>query len=98
VVLRDGRAAHLRPITPEDADALVAFYARVSDQSKYYRFFAPYPTLSERDVTRFTQVDYDRRVALVVTLGPQLIAVGRYDAISSVAAEVVRDPAEDLFR
>ena len=88
MVLRDGRAAHLRPITPEDADALVAFYARVSDQSKYYRFFAPYPTLSERDVTRFTQVDYDRRVALVVTLGPQLIAVGRYDAISSVAAEV----------
>ncbi len=88
MVLRDGRAAHLRPITPDDADALVAFYARVSDQSKYYRFFAPYPTLSERDVTRFTQVDYDRRVALVVTLGPQLIAVGRYDAISTVMAEV----------
>jgi acyl-CoA synthetase (NDP forming)/RimJ/RimL family protein N-acetyltransferase len=88
VVLRDGRAAHLRPITPGDAEALVAFYARVSDQSKYYRFFAPYPTLSERDVARFTQVDHDRRVALVVTLGPQLIAVGRYDAISPVLAEV----------
>jgi acyl-CoA synthetase (NDP forming)/RimJ/RimL family protein N-acetyltransferase len=88
VVLRDGRAAHLRPITPDDAEALVAFYARVSDQSKYYRFFAPYPTLSERDVARFTQVDHDRRVALVVTLGPQLIAVGRYDAISPVLAEV----------
>ena len=88
VVLRDGRAAHLRPITPDDAGALVEFYARVSDQSKYYRFFAPYPTLSERDVARFTQVDHDRRVALVVTLGAQLIAVGRYDAISSSVAEV----------
>ena len=88
MVLRDGRAAHLRPITPDDAEALVAFYARVSDQSKYYRFFAPYPTLSDRDVARFTQVDHDRRVALVVTLGPQLIAVGRYDAISPVLAEV----------
>ncbi len=41
---------------------------RVSEQSKYFRFFAPYPTLSDKDVTRFTTVDNDRRVAFVVTL------------------------------
>lgn len=87
-MLRDGRGAHLRPITPDDAEALVAFYARVSDQSKYYRFFAPYPNLSERDVARFTRVDHDRRVALVVTVGPRLLAVGRYDAIDDQLAEV----------
>ncbi len=52
VVLRDGATAHLRPITPEDADLLVEFYARVSEQSKYYRFFAPYPQLSDRDVAQ----------------------------------------------
>ncbi len=88
VVLRDGRGAHLRPIGPQDAEALVAFYARVSDTSKYYRFFAPYPTLSQRDVERFTHVDHDQRVALVVTLGQQLIAVGRYDCLSDGRAEV----------
>ncbi|MGH3497380.1 MAG: GNAT family N-acetyltransferase [Nocardioidaceae bacterium] len=88
VVLRDGRAAHLRPITSDDAPALVEFYGRVSDQSKYFRFFAPYPTLSERDVARFTQVDQEERVALVVTLGPTIIAVGRYDAIDKASAEV----------
>ncbi|MGH3423928.1 MAG: GNAT family N-acetyltransferase [Nocardioidaceae bacterium] len=88
VVLRDGRAAQLRPITSDDAEGLVEFYSRVSDQSKYYRFFAPYPTLSERDVARFTHVDYNRRVAFVVTIGTAIIAVGRYDAIDESEAEV----------
>ncbi len=80
VLLRDGRTAHVRPIRAEDADLLVEFYGRVSDESKYYRFFSPMPTLSERDVRRFTQVDHDRRVALVMLLGGRMIAVGRYDA------------------
>ena len=53
---------------------LVAFYDRVSPESKYLRFFAPYPRLSERDVRRFTQVDYVDRVALIVTLGEEMIA------------------------
>src|SRR5919205_88139 len=61
VLLRDGRTAHLRPITPQDADDLVAFYGQVSAQSKYYRFFAAVPTLSDRDVERFTHVDHHDR-------------------------------------
>lgn len=88
VVLLDGSPAHLRPILATDADGLIAFYARVSEQSKYYRFFAPYPTLSERDVKRFTQVDHQSRVAFVVTIGPDIVAVGRYDSIDDVGAEV----------
>ncbi len=81
VLLLDGGTARLRPIHPEDADALVQFYARVSPESKYMRFFAPYPELSQRDVRHFTTVDYADRTALVVTVGPHIIAVGRYDAI-----------------
>ncbi|WP_406055283.1 GNAT family N-acetyltransferase [Kribbella sp. NBC_00889] len=88
VVLRDGATAHLRPITPGDADLLVAFYARVSEQSKYYRFFAPYPQLSDRDVARFTQVDYHDRLALIVTVGSEMIGVGRYERTGRRTAEV----------
>ena len=89
VVLIDGRAAHLRPIRPDDAGGLVDFYDnRVSAESKYLRFFAPYPHLSERDVERFTKVDYRERVALVVTVRGEIIAVGRYDAVSKDEAEV----------
>ena len=88
ILLADGGVAHLRPIRPSDADRLVAFYDRVSPESKYLRFFAPYPRLTDRDVQRFTRVDYVDRVAFIVTLGEDMIAVGRYDRIEDDHAEV----------
>ena len=88
VVLSDGATAHLRPIVAADAERLIEFYARVSDESKYLRFFAPYPRLSDRDVTRFTHVDHDDRVALILLIGDDMIAVGRYERIDAVEAEV----------
>jgi acyl-CoA synthetase (NDP forming)/RimJ/RimL family protein N-acetyltransferase len=88
VLLADGGVAHLRPIRPSDADRLVAFYERVSPESKYLRFFAAYPRLSNRDVKLFTEVDYVDRVAFIVTLGEDMIAVGRYDRIENDHAEV----------
>jgi len=80
VLLKDGRVAQLRPILQSDAERFVEFYSRVSDQSKYFRFFSSYPTLSDKDVEHFTTVDHDRRVAFVVTLHGEIIGVGRYDA------------------
>lgn len=88
VLLKDGSTAHVRPIRSEDKDLLVEFYSRVSDQSKYYRFFSPMPTLSARDVARFTEVDHVERVAFVVLLRGQMIAVGRYDVVKPGEAEV----------
>ena len=88
ILLADGGVAHLRPIRPSDADRLVAFYERVSPESKYLRFFAAYPRLSDRDVRRFTEIDYVDRVAFIVTLGEDMIAVGRYDRIEGDHAEV----------
>ena len=68
----------------------------MSEQSKYYRFFAPYPELSERDVARFTQVDYHQRLALIVTVGDEMIGVGRYEGIGRrTAEEVVSRYAQD---
>jgi acyl-CoA synthetase (NDP forming)/GNAT superfamily N-acetyltransferase len=81
VVLRDGGTAHLRPIGPEDAELLVEFYADVSPQSKYYRFFAAMPTLSEREVRRFVDVDHLNKVALVAEVGEKIIAVGQFERL-----------------
>ncbi|MFT4010810.1 MAG: GNAT family N-acetyltransferase, partial [Nocardioidaceae bacterium] len=81
VVLRDGRVAHLRPIRSSDGPGLVEFYEGVSDESRYLRFFAPMPRLSDRDVHRFTHVDHDRRVGLVLTIGEQIIAFGQYEGV-----------------
>lgn len=88
VLLRDGRTAHIRPMQPEDRELLVEFYSRVSEQSKYYRFFSPMPELSERDLDRFTQVDHRDRVAMILLVAGQMIAVGRYDTIRPGYAEV----------
>src|SRR6476659_5610615 len=88
VVLRDGSVAHVRPITPADADRIRRFHARQSDESIYMRFFAPLRQLSDRDVTRFTNVDYHDRVALVATVRGAIIGIGRYDRITPTSAEV----------
>ena len=88
VVLRDGSVAHLRPITPADAPAVHRFHAGQSEESIYMRFFAPLRQLSERDVTRFTTVDYHDRVALVATVRGEIIGIGRYDRITPTSAEV----------
>ena len=92
VVLRDGGTARIQPITADDADRLVAFYEKVSDESKYYRFFAPYPRLSANDVRRFTQHDYVNRVGLAAVVGGEFIATVRYDRIDDRGAPAT-DPA-----
>lgn len=99
VVLRDGGTARIRPITTEDAERLVSFYEQVSDESKYYRFFAPYPRLSAKDVHRFTHHDYVDRVGLAVTVGGEFIATVRYDRINSQGrpASAPADEAEVAF-
>ncbi|MFD6937501.1 GNAT family N-acetyltransferase [Streptomyces goshikiensis] len=99
VVLRDGGTARIRPITTEDADRLVSFYEQVSDESKYYRFFAPYPRLSARDVHRFTHHDYVDRVGLAATIGGEFIGTVRYDRIDATGrpASAPADEAEVAF-
>ncbi|WP_326810501.1 GNAT family N-acetyltransferase [Streptomyces scopuliridis] len=99
VVLRDGGTARIRPITTADAERLVSFYEQVSDESKYYRFFAPYPRLSDRDVHRFTHHDYVDRVGLAVTVGGEFIATVRYDRIDErgLPATAPADEAEVAF-
>ncbi|MFF3754418.1 GNAT family N-acetyltransferase [Streptomyces sp. NPDC002018] len=99
VVLRDGGTARIRPITTDDAERLVSFYEQVSDESKYYRFFAPYPRLSAKDVHRFTHHDYVDRVGLAVTVGGEFIATVRYDRIDDRGgpASAPADEAEVAF-
>ncbi|WP_426566696.1 GNAT family N-acetyltransferase [Angustibacter sp. McL0619] len=88
VVLRDGGVVHLRPIRPDDAEAVEAFHAGQSAESIYLRFFAPLQRLSERELERFTHVDHRDRVGLVATLGDAIVGIGRYDRLEGRTAEV----------
>lgn len=95
VVLRDGSVAHVRPITPADTEAMHVFHSKQSEESIYLRFFAPIKRLSDKDVYRFTHVDYDTRVALVATVGDELIGIARYDRlVDPTMAEVAFNIAD----
>ncbi|MEX2291984.1 MAG: GNAT family N-acetyltransferase [Mycobacteriales bacterium] len=98
VVLTDGGTAHLRPIRPEDADLLRAFHARLSKETVYNRFFAYRPTLADRDVARFTQVDHGDRAALVATLNDEIIGVVRYDRLPGRSDGEVAFVVEDAHQ
>ncbi|WP_203708643.1 GNAT family N-acetyltransferase, partial [Cellulomonas marina] len=95
VVLYDGSTTHVRPIRPDDAEALQAFHLGQSERSTYMRWFAPMERLSERDLTHLVTVDHDDRVALVAVTGgdgpgddERITAVARYDRIDPDVAEV----------
>jgi acyl-CoA synthetase (NDP forming)/GNAT superfamily N-acetyltransferase len=87
IVLSDGSTARLRPISPADADAIVALHSRFSERTRYLRYFSPYPRIPARDLRRFVEVDHRDREALVVGVGDRLIAVGRYDRLGPQAAD-----------
>lgn len=64
----DGVAYTIRPIRPEDAEALQDFVRELSEQSRYMRFISAMKELTERMLARYTQVDYHRELALVATI------------------------------
>jgi acetyltransferase len=85
IELSDGTAVTLRPIRPEDAEKEAAFVAGLSDHTRYLRFMHALHALSPDQLARFTQIDYDREMALVATVGngdgERQIAVARYSTL-----------------
>jgi len=55
----------VRPIRPEDAPLLVGLFESLSQRSVYLRFFSPMKRLPHSMLALFTQIDYDRHIALV---------------------------------
>ncbi len=67
IKLRSGREVAIRPIRPDDGERLKAAYRALSPKSKYQRFLAPKPRLTEMDTQYLVQVDGVDHVALVAT-------------------------------
>ena len=65
--LRDGTEVMIRPIRPEDAERETAFITELSDESRYLRFLSLVRHVTPEMVARFTQIDYDREMALIAT-------------------------------
>lgn len=58
VLASDGGTVHLRPILPVDAERLRALHGRLSERTRYLRYFGAYPRIPDRDLRRFANVDY----------------------------------------
>lgn len=66
--LADGTNIKIRPIRPEDASIEQSFVRELSPQSKYFRFMASLNELTQTMLVRFTQLDYNRELALIAVL------------------------------
>lgn len=60
-----GRRIFIRPVKPEDAPLIVELFNTLSPETIYHRFFGHIKELQPEMLARFTQIDYDREVALV---------------------------------
>ena len=95
----DGAHVVLRPIRPEDAEMEQLFVQRLSPETRYFRFMNTIRELSPHQLTRLTQIDYEREMAVVAVVEktdpPLEVGVARYatnpDGDSCEFAIVVAD-------
>jgi GNAT superfamily N-acetyltransferase len=76
--LKNGQSATVRAIRPDDKSRLVDAFERLEPRSIYSRFFQHKLELSDAELKRATEVDFENEVALVVTLhqGEREIIIG----------------------
>lgn len=78
----NGCSVSVRPVRPEDAPLEQAFVAAMSDESRFSRFMDNIRELPPSLLARFTQIDYDREMALLAVIHEEgkerLVGSARY--------------------
>jgi nucleotide-binding universal stress UspA family protein/RimJ/RimL family protein N-acetyltransferase len=99
ITLRDGARATLRPIAPEDKPLLAAMVERLSEESRYRRFFATLNELSADDLDYLVDVDHRDHEAIIAIdpLSGEALGVARFirSAGDAEVAEVAVAVADD---
>lgn len=67
VHLRDGSEVTLRPVVPDDRDAIRASFERMGPGSRYTRFLSPIEELTDRQLDYLTQLDHHDHEAIIAT-------------------------------
>jgi acetyl coenzyme A synthetase (ADP forming)-like protein len=98
VILRDGSTLPLRPARQDDIGALVTFFAALSPESRYYRFFGV-PNLDAARVAGLVPADRTRGAALVGECGGRIVAfAGYYSAADDPDRAEVAFAIADAFQ
>ncbi len=104
--LRNGLEICIRAGHPDDCDRIVTAFRKLDPESIYLRFFAPKKELSEADIRRFREIDFDTRVVLLATVmedgisgkAETVIASASYARGNDHSAEVAFIVEEDYHR
>ncbi len=79
--MSDGTEVLLRPIRPQDEPMIAEMLATIDEESLRDRFFEGVPDFTHERLLRFTNIDYDRELAIVAELTEgkkkRIIGVGR---------------------
>ena len=81
-LLRNGEAVVVRPIRPADAPALAGLREAVSPGTHQHVLLAG-PALSLQAAARFSEVDYDARMAFVALVSDDLVGLASYDRLDT---------------
>ncbi len=88
----------VRPITPNDADALIRFHAQLNDRTIRLRYFNLHRHLELEEVRHLTCVDGLNRAAYVVEHEGEIVGVGRYDRTNKPCRAEVAFVIADEFQ
>jgi nucleotide-binding universal stress UspA family protein len=80
ITLRDGARVTLRPIAPDDAPQIAASFERLSEESRYRRFFTINETLLPAQLAYLVDVDHRDHEAIIAVdpLTGDVLGVARY--------------------
>jgi RimJ/RimL family protein N-acetyltransferase len=96
-VLADGRTVTVRPIQPWETHLVDEIFERMSEQSRYARFFSPVPKLTAVMRKALTAVDHDRHGAWVAEVDGTAVGIGRWVRYANdpARAELAFEIADD---
>ena len=97
VILRDGSTLRLRAPVTEDADALLDFFSRLSEHSRYLRFHG-FPTAGPSLVEPVLDPDWGERGALIGCLDDRIVALANWVRLRDPRAAEVAFTVDDDYQ
>jgi len=97
VILRDGSTLRLRAPVAVDADALVEFFAALSEHSRYLRFHG-FPALGPKTVESVLDPDWQERGALMGSLDGRIVALANWVRLRDRHAAEIAFAVGDEFQ
>ena len=65
---QNGKKAIIRPIKPEDEPMEIQMFKELSLKTQQHRFFREIKNITHNMMQRYTQIDYDREIALIAEI------------------------------